>query len=258
MRIISFCANGIEDAANKGFYDWVLDQDADFICIQNLQAHEYDLHDDVFFPRGYNPYFFDAVEKNSNGVAIYCREMPKAIMTGLGFIDFDIEGRYIQADFQDISIGCLLAPEAYKKDNNAQLHKKHFFELFQNHLSKVSNKRREFIICGNWNMTHNNNDLQDPQGNQGVSGCLPEEQQWMDQLLSGLGYVDAFREINSDNDEFSWWPNNDRNKDGWRIDHMIVSSGLKPVIEYGALYKNQQFSDHAPLIMDFDFELSQQ
>ena len=104
MRIISFCADGITEAAKLGFYKWVLDQDADFICIQNLKAHEYNLQDNIFFPAGYNPYFFDAVEDGSNGVAIYCREMPKAIMTGLGFVDFDMEGRYIQADFQNISI----------------------------------------------------------------------------------------------------------------------------------------------------------
>lgn len=255
MRIISFCADGIKEAAEQGFFSWVLDQDADFICIQNLKAQEYDLHDDIFFPRGYNPYFFDAVEKNSNGVAIYCREMPKAIMTGLGFVDYDMEGRYIQADFQNISIGCLLAPSAYQADDAAKAHKKQFFELLQNHLSKVRNKRREFIICGNWNMTHNNTDIQNIQANQGVSGGLPEEQQWMDQLFSSLGYIDAFREVNSDDDEFTWWPDGDRDDNGWRVDFQVVSKELKPVIEYGAIYKNQVFSSHAPVIMDFDFEL---
>lgn len=256
MRIISFCADGIREAASAGFYDWVLDQDADFICIQNLQAQEYDLREDVFFPAGYNPYFFDSVEKDTLGVALYCRELPKAIMTGLGFVDFDMEGRYIQADFHNISVGCLLAPSGYKTDDAARLRKKQFFELFQNHLSKVRHKRREFVICGNWNMTHSMNDLQDPAGNSGISGCLPEEQQWMDQLLNGLGYVDAFREINTDNDEFTWWPDGDRNRDGWRVDHQIVSAGLKPVIEYGAIYKNQEFSSHAPIIMDYDYEIN--
>ncbi|MCR8923766.1 exodeoxyribonuclease III [Dasania sp. GY-MA-18] len=256
MRIISFCADGIREAAKAGFYDWVLDQDADFICVQNLQAQEYDLHDDIFFPQGYNPYFFDAVEPNSNGVAIYCRDMPKAIMTGLGFMDFDMEGRYIQADFQNISIGCLLAPSAYQQDAKAQHHKKHFFELFQAHLSKIRNKRREFVICGNWNMAHRDKDVENAAQSLNQSGFLPEEQQWMDQLFSNMGYVDAFREVNDDNDEFTWWPDGDRNSgDGWRVDYQVVSSGLQPVIEYGAIYKNQVFSSHAPVIMDFDFEM---
>lgn len=256
MRIISFCADGIREAAREGFYEWVADQDADFICVQNLQAQEYDLREDVFFPAGYNPYFFDSVEKDSLGVALYTRELPKAIMTGLGFVDFDMEGRYIQADFQNISVGCLLAPTAYKADDAAKQRKKQFFDLLQNHLSKVRHKRREFVICGNWNMTHSLDDLQDPTGNSGTSGCLPEEQQWMDQLINDLGYVDAFREINSDNDEFTWWPNGNRDQDGWRVDHQIVSAGLKPVIEYGAIYKNQVFSSHAPLIMDYDYEIN--
>jgi exodeoxyribonuclease-3 len=255
MRIISFCADGIREAAKEGFYDWVLEQDADFICIQNLKAQEYDLQAEIFWPLGYNPYFFDAVEKDTNGVAIYCKQMPKAIITGLGFMDYDMEGRYIQADFQDISIGCLLAPSAYKADDKAAAHKKQFFELFQNHLNKVRNKRREFVICGNWNMTHSENDVQDNQANLGTSGCLPEEQQWMDELIKGLGYTDAFREINTDIDEFTWWPDDDRSKNGWRVDHQIISSGLKPVVEYGAIYKNQRFSSHAPLIMDYDFEM---
>lgn len=255
MRIISFCADGIREAAKAGFYDWVLDQDADFICVQNLKAQEYDLHDDLFFPQGYNPYFFDAVEKNSNGVAIYCREMPKAIMTGLGFIDFDMEGRYIQADFQNFSVGCLLAPSAFQEDAKSQHHKKHFFELLQAHLEKIRNKRREFIICGNWNIAHRERDVQNPQENLAVSGFLPEEQQWMDQLFNNLGYVDAFREVNEDNDEFTWWPDGKRGTNGWRTDYQIVSSGMRPAVEYGAIYKNQEFSSHSPLIMDYDFEI---
>ena len=255
MRIISFCADGIREAAQKGFYDWVLDQDADFICVQNLQAQEYDLQEDVFFPAGYNPYFFDAVEKNVNGVAIYCREMPKAIMTGLGFVDFDMDGLYIQADFQNISIGSLLAPSAFRQDGAAAARKKQFFELLQAHLNKVRHKRREFILCGNWNMAHRGEDVQDQQGNQGCSGFLPEEQQWMDQLFTNVGYVDAFREVNSDSDEYTWWPDGDRSKNGWRVDYQVVSEGLKPCVEYGAIYKNQEFSSHAPLIMDYDFEI---
>jgi exodeoxyribonuclease-3 len=255
MRIISFCADGIKEAAQAGFYDWVIEQDADFICIQNLTAQEYDLQENVFFPEGYNPYFFDAVEKNSNGVAIYTRHMPKAIMTGLGYMDYDMEGRYIQADFQNISIGCLLAPGAYRADSKAQTHKKHFFDQFQLHLNKVRNKRREFVICGNWNMAHRPEDVQDQQTNLSESGFLPEEQQWMDQLFNGLGYVDAFRQINTDSDEFTWWPDDDRSKNGWRVDYQVVSNGMRSTIEYGAIYKNQVFSSHAPLIMDYEYEL---
>ncbi|MDP4917762.1 MAG: exodeoxyribonuclease III, partial [Haliea sp.] len=104
MRIISFSADGIQNAARNGFYDWLSEQDADFICVQDLRCTEYDLRDDLYFPRDYNAYFYDDVDGKSNGVAIYCRKLPKAIMTGLGFADFDMEGRYIQADSENLSI----------------------------------------------------------------------------------------------------------------------------------------------------------
>ncbi len=253
MRVISFYADGIQSAAEKGFFDWVGSQDADFICVQNLGCSEYDLQDDVFFPEGYNAYFFDAVEGVRDGVALYCKELPKAIMTGLGFSDFDMEGRYIQADYSNISVGCLLVPPGDTADSDAQGRKIEFLGLLQNHLSKIRNKRREFVICGGWNIAHTAGDVQDTELNSTKAGFLAEERQWMDEVLE-LGYVDAFREINSDQDEFSWWPDGDRSQNGLRTDLQLVSEGMKYVVEYGAIYKGQAFASHAPVIMDFDLE----
>jgi len=254
MRIISFSADGIKTAADKGFYEWLNDQDADFICIQDLQCSEYDLQDEQYFPKDYNGYFFDDVEGKANGVAIYCRELPKAIMTGLGFAEFDMEGRYIQADYENLSVGCLLAPHA-EDGNQAQLERKtEFYSLLQSHLQKVTNKRREFIICGNWQFAHTASDLQDTEANSNKPGFLAEERQWMDEVLDA-GYVDAFREINADADEFTWWPDGDRDHNGWRSDFQVISKGLKYAVEYGAIYKSKAFSSHAPVIMDYDIEL---
>ncbi|MBK6739799.1 MAG: endonuclease/exonuclease/phosphatase family protein [Haliea sp.] len=254
MRIISFSADGIKNAAQKGFFDWLKEQDADFICVQDLQCSEYDLQDPLFFPTDYNAYFFDDVDGKANGVAIYCRKMPKAIMTGLGFNDFDMEGRYIQADFENLSVACLLAPHAAHGDAAQQARKNEFYGLFSAHLQKIRNKRREFIICGNWHIAHSAADVQDSQSNSTTSGFLAEERQWMNELLES-GYVDAFREINSDQDEFSWWPDGDREKNGWRTDFQIISQGLKYAVDYGAIYKIKEFSTHAPVIMDYDIEL---
>lgn len=254
MRIISFSADGIRKAAEKGFYDWLKEQDADFVCIQDLQCSEYDLQDNLFFPEDYNPYFFDDIDGKANGVAIYCRQLPKAIMTGLGFADFDMEGRYIQADYENISVGCLLAPRAEPGNAEQQARKNEFFELLGNHLQKVRNKRREFIICGGWNIAHTPADVQDTESNSTVSGFLAEERQWMNELFTE-GYVDAFREINSDQDEFTWWPEGDRSKNGWRTDFHVISKGLQYAVDYGAIYKSREFSNHAPVIMDYDIEL---
>lgn len=252
MRIISFSADGIASAAENGFFGWLKEQDADIVCVQDLRCSEYDLQDAVFFPDEYNAYFFDEVEGKSNGVAIYCRELPKAIMTGLGFADFDMEGRYIQADYENVSVACLLAPTG--GDAAQQAHKDQFYELFGAHLQKVRNKRREFVICGNWQIAHTANDLQDSAAHASTSGFLASERQWMDELFNE-GYIDAFREINSDRDEFSWWPDGNRDSNGWRTDFQVVSEGLQYQIDYGAIYKSQAFSSHAPVIMDYDLEL---
>lgn len=254
MRIISFSADGIKNAAEKGFFEWLKEQDADFVCIQDLQCSEYDLQDKIFFPAEYNTYFLDDVGGKTNGVAIYCRQMPKAIMTGLGFANFDMEGRYIQADFENLSVACLLAPSAAPNDAAQQARKNEFYSLLGGHLQKIRNKRREFIICGNWHIARSAGDVQDTQSNSTASGFLAEERQWMNELLAS-GYVDAFREISSDQDEFSWWPDGDRTRNGWRTDFQIISQGLKYAVDYGAIYKIKAFSTHAPVIMDYDIEL---
>ena len=251
MRVISFCADGIKSAADNGFFDWALDQDADFICIQNLGCSEYDLQDDVFFPRDYNAYFFDAVEGKSDGVALYTRSLPKAIMTGLGFSEFDMEGRYIQADFANVSVGSILTPPGGAAGSDEQARKAEFLGLLQGHLGKIRNKRREFIICGGWQLAHMARDVQDTEQYSTQPGFLAEERQWMDEVLE-LGYVDSFREINSDSDEFTWMP--DESGSGLRTDFQLVSAGMKYSIEYGAIYKGKVFARHAPVIMDYDIE----
>ena len=252
MRIISFSADGVREAAGRGFYEWLARQDADFVCIQDLRCSEYDLQDDVFFPKNYNAYFFDDINGKDNGVAIYCRTLPKAIMTGLGFADFDMQGRYIQADYEDYSVGCLLAPVAEDGDDTAQDAKNEFFELLGAHLQKVRNKRREFIICGNWRIAPTPADIQNGSKNSNRSGFLSEERQWMDDLLEN-GYCDAFRQVSSDDDAFTYWPA-ERGEDGWRIDLQIVSDGMHYNVEHGEIYTGEEFSCHAPLIIDYDLE----
>lgn len=255
MRIISFCAEGIKDAADHGFYEWVVEQDADIICIQDLKAQEYDLVSDIFFPSPYNAYFYDDIAKNSNGVALYTKLLPKAIMTGLAMGEMDQEGRYIQADFDRISIGCLLAPAADADDADAIDHKNRFYDQLLPHLEKIRHKRREYIICGNWNIAHGDSDVSDPEAFDERPGFQEHERAWLDDIFGPLGYIDAFREVNGDPDEFTWWPGGHESPEAWRVDYQIVSEGLRNAIEYGAVYKNQNFSRHAPLIMDYDYEL---
>lgn len=255
MRVISFCAEGIEQAAELGFYEWMSNQDADVICIQDIRTQEYDLRDDKFFPPEYNAYFFDNPE-STNGVAVYCRDLPKAIMTGLGFNDFDMEARYIQADFERISFGSLLAPDANVEDEKSMARKTQFFQQLHDHLAKIRHKRREFVICGNFQIAHQVRDVQLATEKEGTIGFTEVERRWMDQMLMDLGYVDAFRAAISDDDEFTWWPNGTIGENGWRVDYQIVSQGLRKTVEYGTILKSKSFSTHGPLSVDYDYEIN--
>lgn len=256
MRIISLSVDGIHQAAQRGLYEWLSEQDADIVCLQDLRALEYELDHDIFHPEGYFAYFFDSGVKHYNGVAIYTRHQPKALIYGLGFsTGVDMEGRYLQADFEHLSIGSLLAPSASAEVESAEV-KVRFFDDFQAHLHKITRKRREYIFCGNWQMAHRPVDVENAQANESNSGFLDYERQWMDQLYRQIGYVDAFRCVNKDNDEYTWWPSGNMGEgDGWRTDLQVISSNLKSRVEYGVIYKNREFSSHLPVIMDYDIEL---
>jgi len=255
MRVISLCVDGIHQAAQRGLYTWLDEQDADVICLQDLRALEPELDNDIFHPDGYFAYFFDSGVKHYNGVAIYTRYQPKALIYGLGFASgVDMEGRYLQVDYENYSIGSLLAPQAFSDAESLDV-KIQFFEDYQSLLHKVTRKRRSFIICGNFAMAHTKKDVQNWQNNVGQAGFLGHEQQWMGQLFNQLGYVDAFRQFVPDDGEYTWWPSGTPEKgDGMRIDYQVVSSRLGRRIENAAIYKKQNFSSHRPVIVDYDIE----
>ena len=262
MRIISLCVEGIHQAAQKGLYVWLQDQDADIICLQDLRAQEDELSSETFQIEGYHDYFFGSGEDNYSGVAIYSRVLPKALIYGLGFKSgIDMQGRYLQVDFERISVGSLLAPSA-ANDGDSQAVKDNFFDEFQAHLHKISRKRRDFIFCGNWAMVPSAADVSNYEAQQHQSGCLPDERRWMQQLFDEheIGYGDAFRLGNSDKDEYSWWPSGQIGEgDAWRTDLQVISNHLKYQVEYAVMYKykkgTEPFSSHLPVIVDYDLDI---
>jgi exodeoxyribonuclease-3 len=166
-----------------------------------------------------------------------------------------MEGRYLQVDYEQLSVGSLLAPSATSEHESQEVKIK-FFDDFQAHLDKITRKRREYIFCGNWAMAHTPRDVSNSSENQHNSGFLPHERQWLSQLYNQLGYVDAFRRVNKDSDEYSWWPKGLKGDgDGWRTDFQVVSTTIGAKVEYAAIYKTQQFSSHMPVIIDYDMEL---
>lgn len=254
MRIITINVNGIRSAARKGFFDWLLHQEADVICMQEIKAQEAELQEPIFTPEGYHAYFHFAQKKGYSGVGIYTRHQPTATLIGLGWETADHEGRYVAIDLGKLWVASLYMPSGSSGEERQTI-KFDFLRRYANYLKSLQAQKHEFIICGDWNIAHREIDLKNWRGNRKNSGFLPEERAWMDTLFGELGFVDAFRLINQEADQYTWWSNRGRAWEknvGWRIDYQIITPGLKSLVKSTAIYKDQRFSDHAPLIMDYD------
>lgn len=259
MRVITANVNGIRAASKKGFFKWLEKQNADVVCIQETKAQEDQLDEQEHYPDGYHCYYFDAEKKGYSGVALYCRKKPNKVIKGLGegFEDMDAEGRYIQADFDDVSIISLYLPSGSSKEERQQV-KYSFMDRFTETLKSMRRKKREFIICGDWNIVHKEIDIKNWKSNQKNSGCLPEERAWLDEVFGPVGFVDAFRVVNHESGQYTWWSNRGQawaNNVGWRIDYHAVTPGLKDKVLSTEIYKDERFSDHAPLTIDYDWKI---
>lgn len=257
MIIVSANTNGIRSAASKGFFEWMQKRQPDVVCIQETKAQLNQLTPGITDIPGYYSYFFDAEKKGYSGVALYCRQKPDRIVTGLGWPIADQEGRYIQADFGELSVASLYLPSGSSSDE-AQAKKYQFLDAFLPMLKEWRSNGRHFILCGDWNIAHKNIDLKNWRSNQKNSGFLPEERAWLDTIFDELGWVDAFRVVNAAPDQYTWWSNRGQawaKNVGWRIDYQIVSPELRDKIKSAEIYKEERFSDHAPLLMEFDIPL---
>lgn len=253
MRIISVNLNGIRSAANKGFYEWLAQQDADIICLQELKAQAPDMTAQMLAPQGYHGYFHYAEKKGYSGVGIYCREQPQRVTQGLGIAEFDAEGRYICADFAGFSVVSVYLPSGSSGEER-QAVKYKFMAAFMPHLRELRASGREVVICGDWNIAHREIDLKNWRGNKKNSGFLPEERAWLTELFDEVGFADVFRRIHPELEAYTWWSNRGQAwaKDvGWRIDYQIATPGIAARAEAANIYKAQRFSDHAPLIIDY-------
>ncbi len=258
MRVITCNTNGIRAAARKGFFDWLAEQQPDVVCIQETKAQRHQLDDAVFHPAGYHCIYNDAERKGYSGTAVYSRLKPKSVTTRLGWEPLDSEGRYLQVDFDKLSVISLYVPSG-SSNEAAQARKEVFMTHFYEHLRALRRKRREFIICADWNICHREIDLKNWKPNQKNSGFLPHERAWLDRVFDELGWVDAFRVINPDPDQYTWWSNRGQawaKNVGWRLDYMLVTPALRNTVSHAAIYRDQRFSDHAPLTLDFDTSFS--
>jgi exodeoxyribonuclease-3 len=253
LRVITANLNGVRSAARKGFFDWLARENADVVCVQELKAQEQDMLDPVLRPKDYHSYFHFAEKKGYSGVGIYSRIEPKKVVTGLGWHEADNEGRYVAVDLGKLWVASLYLPSGTSSEER-QAVKYDFLDKFEGELNNIRRDKKEWIICGDWNIAHKQIDLKNWRSNQKNSGFLPAERAWLDKLFGEMAFVDAFREVNQEAEQYTWWSHRGQawaKNVGWRIDYQIITPGLKPAVKSASIYKDERFSDHAPLVMEY-------
>jgi exodeoxyribonuclease-3 len=257
LRIISANLNGIRSATTKGFFPWLAKQDADFVCLQELKAQAADMSAEMLQPPGMHGYFHYAEKKGYSGVGIYTRIPADKVIVGLGYADIDSEGRYLEVQLGNLSVISLYLPSGSSSEER-QAVKYTVMDRFYPHLASLLANGRDVVICGDWNIAHKEIDLKNWRGNQKNSGFLPAERAWMTQVFDELGWVDVYRRLHPDTTDacYTWWSNRGQawaKNVGWRIDYQIASPALAAKAVSTSVYKDERFSDHAPLLVDYDY-----
>ena len=259
MKIITLNLNGIRAASRKGLFKWMARTRADVVCVQELKAQDGDLDGVMRAPGAFRGYFHHAEKKGYSGVGLYCRHEPDRVAAGVGNREADSEGRYLRADFGKLSIISVYLPSG-SSGAHRQASKFRFMDHFFPHLKKLAAEGREVLLCGDWNIAHQEIDLKNWRSNQKNSGFLPEERAWLGRVFGDLGWVDVYRRLHpaTTGEAYTWWSNRGEawaKNVGWRIDYHIATPKLAASAKRAAIFKTQRFSDHAPLTIEYDYRL---
>jgi exodeoxyribonuclease-3 len=261
MRLVSLNLNGIRSAVSKGWLPWAEQVGADFMGVQELKAQAdvcgAEAHARV---AGMHGHFHCAQKKGYAGVGLYSRRDPSAVVTGFGVPEFDAEGRYVEARFDTAQrkfsvISCYFPSGSAGEHRQAS--KWRFLSAFYPHLVKLK-AERDFVLLGDVNIAHQQIDLENWRSNQKNSGFLPEERAWLTRLFDDAGLVDVFRILNQQPGQYTWWSNRGQawaKNVGWRIDYQLATPAVAAQARREQIYLAQRFSDHAPLIIDYDLKL---
>lgn len=252
FKIITLNANGIRAAERKGFFQWLEQQNADAVCIQETKAQQSQLEGNpVFFPFDYN-YYHDAEKKGYSGTALYLKYKPDEVKTGIGWEEVDCEGRYLEARYGDLHIISLYMHSGTSGEER-QAKKDAFMIKFRPYLDDLAADNHRVILCGDINIAHMERDIRNWKGNLKNSGFLPHERQWLSDLFA-LNYKDAFRLINQEELQYTWWSQRSRAREknvGWRIDYHIITNNLADQVIDAEIYIGEVFSDHAPVVITY-------
>ncbi len=257
LRIISLNLNGIRSAWRKNVYPWLGEQQPDIVCLQELKAQAGDLSDEMLAPNGMHAFYHYAEKKGYSGVGIWSKVAPDRVVEGFDGAEFDAEGRYIRADFGRLSVISLYLPSGSSSPERQEA-KFRFLDVFLPHLQRLRDEGRDIVLCGDWNIAHREIDLKNWKSNQKNSGFLPEERAWLTEVLDGQGWVDVYRRLYPEATDacYTWWSNRGQawaKNVGWRIDYQIATPEIAASARQASIYKDARFSDHAPLILDYDF-----
>ena len=252
MKIISYNVNGIRAALKKDFIGWLKSANPDVICLQEIKAMEDQLDLELFKDAGYvYNYWYSAQKKGYSGVAILSKIKPNHVEFGTGIESMDFEGRNIRADFDGVSVMSLYLPSG---TNSARLtHKFEYMDLFQDYINNLKQELPNLVICGDYNICHEEIDIHNPKM-KGVSGFLPEEREWLGEFIDS-GFVDSFRYLHPENQTFSWWSyraNSRANNKGWRLDYALVSKPLQENIKRAVILTEAVHSDHCPILVEIE------
>lgn len=253
MKIISYNVNGIRAAVNKGFIDWLKAANPDVICLQEIKAMKEQLDLELFEEAGYKyNYWFSAQKKGYSGVAILSKTEPNHVEYGTGIASMDFEGRNLRADFDGFSVMSLYLPSGTNEDRLS--HKLEYMDMFQEYINELKKNIPNLIICGDYNICHEEIDIHNPKGLSKVSGFLPVEREWIGSFIDS-GFIDSFRHINPDKQQYSWWSyraNARANNKGWRLDYAMVSQPLQENIKRAVILSEAEHSDHCPILIEIE------
>ena len=263
LRLVSLNLNGIRSAANKGWLEWAEAVAADCMGVQEIKAQAADVAGRFEVVAGLRGHFHFADKKGYSGVGLYTRKKPSAVVTGIGNREFDAEGRWVEARFdtarRKLSIISCYFPSGSSGPERQQA-KFRFLALMLPRLRRLR-AEREFILVGDINIAHKEIDLKNWKSNQKNSGFTPEERAWLTALLdpaAGLGLVDVFRTLNPHPEQYTWWSSRGQawaKNVGWRIDYHLATPGVAAKARREHIYLDERFSDHAPLVIEYDLTL---